>query len=318
GDVGQELEVEPAEQRLVPSMPRIDLQQRVAVRRRPHNRLGGDIACCTRPVLDHEGLTELLGQPLGEQARDDVGRRARREADDDAHRPRRIGLRPRYTRDRRERGSARGQMQEFATGKLHRASLQRSVLQTQTTSVAIDAGGPGRTPRATTCWRSRPTSPRSSLNIIGACAQIAAPLAADNAAPSSPHRLQVACRGLWNWDWRGNPTYSALMLAPVPTAAHFCVSAAMNAPKSSGDPTFGLALSLARIASASLVFIIVVISALSLLTIIVGVPAGARIPIQNGACSLGNPLSIVVGTLGSCGSRASSATASAFSFPASI
>jgi len=36
-------------------------------------------------------------------------------------------------------------------------------LQTQTTSVAIDAGGPGRTPRATTCWRSRPTSPRSSL-----------------------------------------------------------------------------------------------------------------------------------------------------------
>src|SRR5262249_39693402 len=93
---------------------------------------------------------------------------------------------------------------------------------------------------------------------------------------------------------------------------------AMNAAKSSGDPTFGLALSLARIASASLVFIIVLISALSLLTIIVGVPAGARTPIQNVACSLGNPLSIVVGTLGSCGSRASSATASAFSFPASI
>ena len=41
------------------------------------------------------------------------------KADDDAHRPRRIGLRPRDARDGRERGSARGQMQEYAAGKFH-------------------------------------------------------------------------------------------------------------------------------------------------------------------------------------------------------
>ena len=38
---------------------------------------------------------------------------ASRKADDYAHRPRRIGLRPRYVRQRRQRGSARGQMQEL-------------------------------------------------------------------------------------------------------------------------------------------------------------------------------------------------------------
>ena len=36
------------------------------------------------------------------------------------NRPRRIGLRTRHARDRRQRGSARGQVQELATGKLHR------------------------------------------------------------------------------------------------------------------------------------------------------------------------------------------------------
>src|SRR5215471_19392639 len=35
----------------------------------------------------------------------------------DPHGPRRIGLRPRDARYRRQRGSARGQMQEFAAGK---------------------------------------------------------------------------------------------------------------------------------------------------------------------------------------------------------
>jgi hypothetical protein len=45
-----------------------------------------------------------------DQARDDVGRAAGRKADDDAHRPRRIGLRPREARDGRQHGSAGGQM----------------------------------------------------------------------------------------------------------------------------------------------------------------------------------------------------------------
>ena len=41
-----------------------------------------------------------------------------READDDAHRPRRIGLRPRDPRHGRQRGSARGQMQKMFGGEV--------------------------------------------------------------------------------------------------------------------------------------------------------------------------------------------------------
>ena len=39
-------------------------------------------------------------------------------ADDHAHRPRRIGLRPRDARDGRQRGSARGQMQKLSGGEV--------------------------------------------------------------------------------------------------------------------------------------------------------------------------------------------------------
>ena len=41
------------------------------------------------------------------------------KANDDAHRPRRIGLRPRDPRHGRQRGSARGQMQKLSAGKFH-------------------------------------------------------------------------------------------------------------------------------------------------------------------------------------------------------
>src|SRR5262249_61939453 len=108
------------------------------------------------------------------------------------------------------------------------------------------------------------------------------------------------------------------MFAAFTTAAHFCVSAAMNVERFSGEPTSSLALSLARIAPISLVFIIALISVLSLLTIDVGVPAGARMADQYLAFKFGHPLSTVVGTFGSSRLRASSATASALSFPVSI
>jgi hypothetical protein len=39
--------------------------------------------------------------------------------DDNAHRARRIGLRPRDTRHRRQRGSAYGQMEKLSAGKFH-------------------------------------------------------------------------------------------------------------------------------------------------------------------------------------------------------
>src|SRR6516164_1064445 len=91
----------------------------MAVGGRTHDRLGADVARSARPVLDDEWLAEALGQPLTDQAREDVGRAAGRKADDDAHRPRRIGLRPCDTRNGRQRGGARGQLQECAAGKSH-------------------------------------------------------------------------------------------------------------------------------------------------------------------------------------------------------
>ena len=45
------------------------------------------------------------------------------KADDDAHRPRRIGLRPRDARHGRQRGSARCQMQKLSAGKFHHDPL---------------------------------------------------------------------------------------------------------------------------------------------------------------------------------------------------
>src|SRR5262249_1200493 len=91
------------------------------------------------------------------------------------------------------------------------------------------------------------------------------------------------------------------MFAAFTTAAHFCVSAAMNVERFSGEPTSDLALSLARIAPISLVFIIAFISVLSLLTMDVGVPAGARMADQYVAFNFGHPLSTVVGTFWGCG-----------------
>ena len=72
-------------------------EQRVAVRRGSHDHFGADRAAGARPVLHHEWLAEPLRQPLPDQAREDVGRVAGDEADDDAHRPYWIGLRPSET-----------------------------------------------------------------------------------------------------------------------------------------------------------------------------------------------------------------------------
>ena len=52
------------------------------------------------------------------------------KADDDAHRPRRIGLRPRNARHGRQRGSARCQMQKSAAGKFHLHSLSEMLATT--------------------------------------------------------------------------------------------------------------------------------------------------------------------------------------------
>ena len=65
------------------------------------------------------GLADPLRQPLRHQPGEDVGAAAGGEADDDADRLRRIGLRRRRARSDRERGRARGQMQKPTAMKLH-------------------------------------------------------------------------------------------------------------------------------------------------------------------------------------------------------
>src|SRR5262249_56520811 len=73
----------------------------------------------TWPVPHDEWRAEPLRQPLSHQARDDVTCAAGGKADNDAHRPRRIGLRPSKARHGWQRGSASGQMQKFSAGKFH-------------------------------------------------------------------------------------------------------------------------------------------------------------------------------------------------------
>src|SRR5262249_13196037 len=64
-----------------------------------------------------KGSPKALRHPLTNQACNGVSPGARRKPVDDAHRTRWIGLRPRDARHYRQRGSASGQMQEFAAGK---------------------------------------------------------------------------------------------------------------------------------------------------------------------------------------------------------
>src|SRR3954454_2153892 len=93
-DVTEEIETEFLVQRRIDGVWRTNQEQRVAVGRRVHDRLGGDVAAGAQPVFDDEWLAEPLRQPLTDQPRQDVVRAPGGEADDDAHRLRRIGLRP--------------------------------------------------------------------------------------------------------------------------------------------------------------------------------------------------------------------------------
>jgi hypothetical protein len=95
------------------------LEQRVAVWGLAHDCLGADIAARAHAVLNDEWLTEALRQPLTDQACVQVDHPARRKRRDQAHRPRRIGLRACDARSSRERGSARCQMQKTSAGKFH-------------------------------------------------------------------------------------------------------------------------------------------------------------------------------------------------------
>ena len=78
-DVADEIEIEIVVERRIDGVRRRGHKKRVAVRRRPHDRLGGEICAGARPVLDDELLAEPLRQPLADQAREDVGQAAGRK-----------------------------------------------------------------------------------------------------------------------------------------------------------------------------------------------------------------------------------------------
>jgi hypothetical protein len=93
-NVADEIKIELVIQRRIDGIRWGGHQQRVTVRGCSCDSLGPNIAASTRPVLYHELLAEPLPQHLADQARVEVGRSGSGIRDDDAHRPRRIGLRP--------------------------------------------------------------------------------------------------------------------------------------------------------------------------------------------------------------------------------
>src|SRR5262245_27412206 len=118
-DIADETEIKLFVERSIDGVYRSDEEERVAIRGSPHDRLRGDISTGARPVLDDKLLAKSLREPLTDQARDDVNAAAGWNADDDAHRSRRIGLRPCDVRRKRQRGSTCGQMQKSSAGKFH-------------------------------------------------------------------------------------------------------------------------------------------------------------------------------------------------------
>src|SRR5262245_17118583 len=118
-DIALEIEVEFVVERHADHIRWPCQEKRVTICGRSHDCFSADVGASTRAVLHYELLAEPLRQPLTHQARDNVGRTGRSERHDDAHRPRGIGLRRSDPRVGRQRGSTRGQMQEFATGKFH-------------------------------------------------------------------------------------------------------------------------------------------------------------------------------------------------------
>src|SRR5215831_12597628 len=143
GDVTQKVVIESFKKGRVDCVPHGGQEQRMAIPWRKHDGFGGDIAAGPRAVLDDEWLAEPVGQPLSEKPRKDVGRTTRCKADDDAHRPRRIGLRPCDVRHSWERGSAGGQMQELSSvGKFHPdPSLSTSLHSITSSARASKVGG---------------------------------------------------------------------------------------------------------------------------------------------------------------------------------
>ena len=105
-----------------------DKEERVPVGRRTRDGLQRQIAAGARPVVDDDRLAQPLRHRLANEARNDIGCAASGDKNDQADGPRWVGLRRCHERETRERGSARGQTQEFATGSF--IAVPRAGLET--------------------------------------------------------------------------------------------------------------------------------------------------------------------------------------------
>ena len=115
-DIPQEYEVEIRIKCSADRVRGIDQEQRIPVWLCPYDRFSPDVAAGAGPILDDELLIKPLGQVLPDQARNDVGRAAWRKADDNPHRPGRIGLCASEAGQGRQRQSASGPRQALSTG----------------------------------------------------------------------------------------------------------------------------------------------------------------------------------------------------------
>src|SRR5215475_15811363 len=84
-----------------------------------------DKAVAARTILHHYRLAPARGQTLGKQTGCGIAGAASAKRQYEAHRPRRIGLRPSDARHGRQRGSTGGQMEKGSVGKFHNIPLWR-------------------------------------------------------------------------------------------------------------------------------------------------------------------------------------------------
>jgi hypothetical protein len=131
----------------------------MAIRRRTRDCLGREVARRAGPVLDNERLPEPLGQILAHQACQQVARSTGWKSGDNAHRLGRIGLRAGDIRPRQQRATARRELQESTTMKLHGAIRVRLAtgfrpVENRTT-IKVNPGSSkkSRLNQATTCRR---------------------------------------------------------------------------------------------------------------------------------------------------------------------
>ena len=116
----------------------------------------------------------------------------------------------------------------------------------------------------------------------------------------------------------GRPGYSSLIPARLITPPQRCVSAAMCAAKSSGEPSGRCMPCLTNRSRTSGALNALRASAFSQSMAARGVPAGASRPNHGPPYTSGTPASAMVGTSGSTSTRFSAATASARTLPSAI